>query len=190
MTNINGIELTAAIDVVLLGLRTTIGVMILLHGYNHLFGPGGVDGTAGWFAGLGFRPARVHALMSGLVELAAGAALVLGLLTALATAALVGTMLVAGWAAHRKNGFFIFRDGYEYVLVVAVTAVAIATLGPGTWSLDSALGVVDYSGAGNGGLLAGWGALIAAGGGVAGGILLLALGWRPGSVATTKEDES
>jgi putative oxidoreductase len=171
-------------DIVLLGLRLTLGAMIFLHGYNHLWGSGGVAGTARWFASLGFRPAKVHALMSGTVELAVGLGYAAGLLTAVASAALVGTMLVAGWAAHRPNGFFIFRDGYEYVLVVAVAAIVLATFGPGTWSLDSAFGIVDYApgrGGGNG-LLGADGALVAAVGGVLGGTFLLVTGWRPGSL--------
>jgi putative oxidoreductase len=79
---VSAIELTTSVDVVLMAFRATLGVMILMHGYNHLFGPGGVAGTARWFGGLGFRPAKVHALMSGLVELAVGFGLVFGLLTA------------------------------------------------------------------------------------------------------------
>src|SRR4051794_39131195 len=109
-------------DAAVFAVRVVLGVMIGLHGRNHLFGKGGVDGTANWFASLGFKPARVHALMSGYVELAAGAGLVAGFLCGFAAGALIGTMAVAGWAAHRPNGFFIFRDGYEYVLVVAVAA--------------------------------------------------------------------
>lgn len=181
---INGIEVTGGVDVVLLVFRVTLGVMIFLHGYNHLRGPGGVDGTARWFGNLGFRPAKVHALMSGFVELAVGVGLLLGLLTAVACAALIGIMAVAGWTAHRPNGFFIFRDGYEYVLVVAVTALALATFGPGPISLDNAVGLVDYGDAANAGLLGAPGAIIAAGGGVAGAVLLLGLGWRPARAAS------
>lgn len=176
----NGIEIGTGADVVLLGFRCTLGVMIFLHGYNHLWGSGGVEGTARWFGSLGFRPAKVHALMSGTVELGVGVALVLGLLTPLACAALIGTMVVAGWTAHRPNGFFIFRDGYEYVLVVAVAAVALATIGPGTFSVDALVGLADYSpGLDGNGLLGGDGALVAALGGLLGGVSLLVLGWRP-----------
>ncbi len=174
----NGLLVTNGVDAVLLVFRVTLGVMIFMHGKNHLWGPGGVEGTARWFAGLGFRPAKVHALMSGYTELAVGLGLVVGLLTPLACAALIGIMVVAGWTAHRPNGFFIFKDGYEYVLVVAVAAVVLATVGPGTWSLDALVGVVDYENP-NGGLLGGDGALVAALGGLAGAALLLGLGWRP-----------
>jgi putative oxidoreductase len=175
---VNHIELTASVDVALLAFRVTLGVMILLHGYNHLFGPGGVAGTGRWFASLGFRPARMHALMSGLVELAVGSGLVLGLVTALACAGLIGTMAVAGWTAHRPNGFFIFRDGYEYVLVVAVAALMLATVGPGTLSLDKVVGLVDYD-SHRMGLRGVAGAVVAGGGGLLGAALLLGVGWRP-----------
>ena len=45
-------------------------------------------------------------------------------------------MLVAAWTVHRHNGFFIVKEGWEYNLVLAVSAVAVATLGPGRFSLD------------------------------------------------------
>lgn len=168
-----------AFDLALLLVRAVLGCTIFLHGYNHLFGPGGVEGTARWFASLGFRPAKVHALMSGYVELAAGVGLVLGLLNALACAALIGTMCVAGWAAHRPKGFFVFRDGYEYVLVIGVAALALALLGPGSISLDSAVGVVDYEDPSGAGLVGSTGGLLAAMLGVGGAAVLLATSWRP-----------
>ena len=174
-----GIELTGGVEAVVVILRLALGVMIVLHGWNHLWGPGGVSGTAQWFASIGFRPARVHALMSGVVELAVGVGLIVGFLVPIACAGLIGTMLVAGWAAHRPNGFFIFRDGYEYVLIVAVAALTLATFGPGQISLDSVFGIVDYDDPSSPGLLGWVGAVIAGGGGVIGGALLLAVGWRP-----------
>lgn len=187
----NGIEVTTPVDIVLLVFRVTLGVMIVMHGKNHLWGAGGVEGTARWFHSIGFRPAKVHALMSGYMELAIGAGLIVGLLTPFACAGLIGTMIVAGWAAHRPNGFFIFKDGYEYVLVVAVAAVALATVGAGTLSLDQAVGLIDYSPEapdfGNG-LLGGDGALVAAGGGLLGGVLLLVTGWRDPAVRAAQEE--
>ncbi|HRI94018.1 MAG TPA: DoxX family protein [Nocardioides sp.] len=174
----NGIEVSTP-DIVLLLFRTTLGVMIIAHGYNHLFGVGGVDGTARWFESLGFRPARVHALMSGILELAVGVGLILGLLTALACAGLIGTMAVAGWVAHRPNGFFIFRDGYEYVLVVAVAALTLAALGPGTVSADAVLGVVDYGSWQSSGLIGLVAVIVAGFGGLIGAVVLLGTGWRP-----------
>jgi putative oxidoreductase len=175
------------LDLALFLVRVTLGAVMIMHGKNHLWGKGGVDGTARWFASLGFRPAKVHALMSGYGELAAGAGLIVGLLTPLAGAAVIATMCVAGWAAHRPNGFFIFRDGYEYVLVMGVATLAVAILGPGGYSLDNAFGIVDYDDPSSAGLLGTTGGLIALVGGVGGAATLLATSWRPSSVKKTED---
>lgn len=158
-------------DLVLLLLRVTVGAIMVAHGLNHWRGPGGVEGTARWFGSIGLAPPKVHAWMSVVVEIAAGLALVVGLLTPLGAAATIGTMTVAGIAAHRRNGLFVFKDGYEYVLLVAVVCLAIATLGPGEVSLDHALGIDDD--------LDGWLGLGLAGTGVLGAGALLAACWRP-----------
>ena len=63
---------------------------------------------------IGIRPGRVHALFATVTEIVAGLLLVLGLLTPLAAAAVVGTMAVALVANHARNGFFIFRPGEGY----------------------------------------------------------------------------
>jgi len=163
-----------AVDLALMVLRIGVGAMIIAHGWNHLFGGGGLSGTAGWFDSLGLRPGRLHALVASITEVAAGVLIVLGLVTPLAAGALLGVMLVAWITAHRANGFFIFHpgQGWEYVMVVSVLAVALGTIGPGTWSLDH---VLDIG-------FGGWwslGLTVAIGvGGTAG---LLGVFWRPTS---------
>jgi putative oxidoreductase len=153
-------------------LRVAVGGTMIAHGWNHAFGGGKLPGTARWFDSIGIRPGRVHALLATVTELGAGALLVLGLLTPLAAAGVIGTMVVAFVANHRTNGFFIFRpgEGYEYVLMITLVACAIGALGAGNWSADHAIG---FS-------LAGWGGLavaaLAGGGGAA---LLLATSWHP-----------
>jgi putative oxidoreductase len=121
----------------------------------------------------------VHALASVAVELAAGAALLAGLLTSLAAAGVVGTMVVAGLAAHRGNGFFVFKDGYEYVLVITAVCVCLGALGPGRVSLDHALGIVVDGPAG---------AAVAGLAGALGGLALLAACWRPNRAESAKAD--
>jgi putative oxidoreductase len=85
--------------------------------------------------------------------------LIVGLATPLACAAVISVMLIAGLLAHRKNGFFVFRDGYEYVLLLSVAALALATLGPGRVSVDDAAGI----------MITGW-----TGGGIALGVAVVA----------------
>lgn len=165
-----------SVDLAALLLRLVLGGTLLAHGGNHAFGGGRLPGTAGWFASLGMRPARLHALLATATEIGAGVLLLLGLLTPLAAAAAIGTMLVALVTAHRRNGFFIFRpgQGYEYVLMIIVAA-ALGALGGGGWSVDALLDL-------DGDLAGGRGLAIAAGIGLGSGALLLAACWRPGSV--------
>jgi putative oxidoreductase len=134
-----------AIDLALLAVRVTVGAVMIAHGYNHIWGPGTITGTARWFESIGMRPPLVQAWMASITELGAGAMLVAGLLTPLAAAGVIGVMAVAWIVAHRTNGFFIFKpgQGWEYVMVLLVVAATIATLGPGTWSLDDVLGLTD-----------------------------------------------
>ncbi|MFJ9376369.1 DoxX family membrane protein [Streptomyces sp. NPDC101455] len=155
---------------VLLLVRVAVGLIMIVHGLNHWRGGGRIEGTARWFTGLGLRQGVLQAWTSVLTEVGAGVLLVLGLLTPLACAAVISVMLVAGLLAHRPNGFFVFKDGYEYVLTLAVVALALAVLGPGRWSVDHAAGI-DLTGW-TGGVIA-LGAAVAATGG------LLGTFWRP-----------
>jgi putative oxidoreductase len=114
---------------------------MIAHGVNHWIGGGKITGTARWFAGLGLKQPVLQAWMSVVTEIGAGVLLVLGLLTSLAAAAVISVMLIAGLLAHRKNGFFVFKDGYEYVLVIAAACAALGALGPGRLSVDSAASI-------------------------------------------------
>lgn len=130
-------------DFALTLLRVWAGIVILAHGINH---GRTLEGTANWFAKKGFRSAPLNARISAGNEIALGLGLIVGLLTTVAAAGLAATMFVAFWAIHRFVGFFNFHrpdEGYEYVTTLAVVSVAIAILGPGSLSLDSALGIAD-----------------------------------------------
>ncbi|MEV7886798.1 DoxX family protein [Streptomyces sp. NPDC002817] len=157
-------------DFALLLIRLVLGVVMIAHGLNHWRGGGRIEGTARWFTGLGLRNGTLQAWMSVVTEIGAGALLVLGLFTPLACAAVVSVMLVAGLLAHRRNGFFVFKEGYEYVLTLAVVALALAVLGPGGLSVDEASGI-DVTGWAGGVLALGVAVVATAG--------LLAVFWRP-----------
>jgi putative oxidoreductase len=136
--------------VALLLVRVVVGVTMMMHGYNHWRGGGKIAGTARWFSGLGLKYGVLQAWMSVVTELGAGFLLIIGLLTPLAGAAIISVMLVAGLLAHRKNGFFVFKDGYEYVLLIAAACLLLGALGPGHFSVDYAAGiqVTGWAGAG------------------------------------------
>ena len=133
-------------NVGLLLLRLVVGLTLAAHGSQKLFGwfgGPGLDATGQFFAMLGFPPGRRHALMAGLAETGGGLLLAVGLFTPFAAAAIIGVMLVAIVSVHIKKGFFAQNGGYEYNLVLAVAALALAFAGPGSLSVDALLGNSD-----------------------------------------------
>lgn len=157
-------------DIAALLLRIALGVTLIAHGRNHGWGDGGLQGTTSWFESIGLRPARIHAAMSAYLEVAAGSALLLGLFVPFAAAAGVGIMTVAFVTVHRPNGFFIFKEGYEYVAVLAFALVSLSVLGAGKLSLDRAFNT-EWDG--------GWVGLAVAAAGICGAGVMLATSWRP-----------
>ena len=129
---------SVARDAALLAARLTVGVLMFGHGTQKLFGWFGGHGfkaTAGAFAHMGFSPGDVFAALAGTTEVVGGALLALGLLTPLAAAAVIGVLTdaiaIVGW----HHGLF-GQGGYEYPLLLAVVAAALAFGGPGRFSLD------------------------------------------------------
>ena len=159
-------------DVGLLILRLVLGVTLALHGFNKFFGGGRIPGTARWFESIGMKPGKFHATVAATTEVSAGLGLAAGLLTPIPAAGFVSLMLVAAWTVHRPNGFFIVKEGWEYNLVLAVSAVAVATLGAGRLSLDWLIFGKNW--------MDGWpGLLISVGLGFAGAIGQLLIFYRP-----------
>ncbi len=167
-----------AYDVGLLILRVCLGLTMAAHGFNKFFAGGRIPGTAAWFESIGMKPGTLHARIAAITEISAGLGLAVGLLTPIPAAGFVALMLVAAWTVHRANGFFIVKSGWEYNLVLALAAMAVATLGAGRLSLDWLIFGQNW--------FDGWaGLLISAGLGLAGGIGQLLVFYRPRAAATT-----
>ncbi len=157
-------------DLGLLVLRTVVGLLFAGHGAQKLFGAfggSGVEGTAGFFEGLGLRPSRAQAVGSGLAELGGGLLFAVGLLTPLAAALIAAVMTAAVVSVHARNGIWSKDGGFEYNLVLVAAAFAVTAVGPGSWSLDA---VLDLDASGVGWALAGLGA------GLLGGLGAVAVG--------------
>ena len=132
-------------DTALLLLRVVVGLLLIGHGTQKLFawfGGYGLAGTGGFFDSLGFRPGRPMAAVAGLSEAGGGALLALGLLTPVAGAVVVGTLLVAA-STHLDKGVWAANGGYELPLLFAVVGATLALTGPGAVSLDAAVGLDD-----------------------------------------------
>ncbi len=128
----------------LLVLRLVVGLLFAGHGAQKLFGwfgGHGLKGTAGFFEAIGLKPGRVHAAAAGAMEFGGGLLLALGLVTPVASLALIAVMTAAVITVHYPKGVWATNGGYEYNLVLASVVFAVAGVGPGAWSLDHALGL-------------------------------------------------
>ena len=129
----------------LLILRVVVGLTLVAHGSQKLFGwfgGHGIAGTGAFLESLGFRPGKLQALLSGAAEAGGGLLLAAGLFTPLAAAAIVAVMFVAIVSVGLPKGFFVQNGGFEYPMILAAAAVAVAFTGPGSLSVDGALGIL------------------------------------------------
>jgi putative oxidoreductase len=136
----------------LLIIRLVVGGLLFAHGTQKLFGwygGYGLEGAAGFFDSLGFRPGRRMAMVAGLSEAVGGALLVLGLLTPLGAAMILGTMIAAA-SVHAPQGLWSTNGGYELPLINAIVAAGLAFTGAGSASIDHLAGIPWTSGAGPG----------------------------------------
>ena len=122
-------------------LRVTVGSIFVEHGTQKLFGwfgGHGPDGTGQFFESVGLRPGRRNAIAAGAAEAGGGALLALGLATPAAASALTSVMMTALRTVVWRDGIKMGTGGFE--LVLGVSALALADLGPGDWSLDGLRG--------------------------------------------------
>ena len=105
--------------------RLLVGLTVASHGIQKLtrrFGGHGIAGTGEFFEQMGFRPGRRFGVLAGLAELGGGLLLAAGLVTPLGVACIVGVMMAAIVYVHLRHGFFAQSGGFEYPLVLAVSA--------------------------------------------------------------------
>ncbi len=124
-------------------IRVIIGLMLMPHGAQKLFGwfgGGGIAGTGGFFSNLGIEPGQFWAVVVGCVELFGGALLALGLFTRLIAAAVIVEMLVAIIAFHLSKGYFAATSGIEFPLMWGLIAIAFVLRGGGKYSIDARIG--------------------------------------------------
>lgn len=131
-------------DAAMLILRLSLGVVMLAHGTQKMFG---------WFGGNGFTATLQYfeknlsiPMWLGVVvivtEFFGALALIAGLCTRLAALGIAVLLTVAAFMAHVKNGFFMDwqnsgkGEGYEFHILAVAMAVALLVRGAGLFSLD------------------------------------------------------
>ena len=118
-------------------LRVITGVIFMAHGGQKLF-VYGLDGVAAAFSQIGVPFAQVVGPFIGVLELVGGFALIIGLLTRIASLGLAATMVGAISLVHLAGGFFM-PTGIEFTLSLLGSTVFLALAGAGAYSVDAAL---------------------------------------------------
>ena len=125
-------------------LRLFLGFAFMMHGSQKLlgaFGGGGVSDVAGMLGRLGIEPSHLWAWVVSITEFVGGVCLFFGFLTRFWAAGLVIDMAVAVVKVNLVNGFFAVKNGVELPLTFGVIALVIVLTGPGSLSMDRAIGI-------------------------------------------------
>ncbi len=122
-----------------LALRIPIGIILIAHGAQKLFGwfgGYGLEGVGGWMESIGLSPGIVMAFLAGSAEFFGGLFIVLGLLTRPSAFVAGITMIVAIVVVHLEKGLFVANGGYEFGLALLAATVSLMISGAGAVSLD------------------------------------------------------
>ena len=76
-----------------------------------------------------------------ITEFVGGICILFGFLTRFWAAGLVIDMTVAVVKVHLVNGFFWTKGGFEFVLTLGIIALVLLMTGPGSLSMDRAIGI-------------------------------------------------
>lgn len=115
-------------------LRAVVGIVMMAHGWMKLTD---IAGTTNNFAAMGIPMPEISAHLAVAGELLGGAGLFVGLLTPIAAAGVLSTMLVAITVVHWDGGLLMKNNGFEYPLTLAALAVYFMMRGAGPLSLDA-----------------------------------------------------
>lgn len=165
-------------DLGLLLLRVGLGVILVAHGLQNVFGlfnGPGINGYRDLLKTAGYQHPQVLAYVGSLTELIAGILLVIGLLTPLAAAGALGVSINVWLTADLASPgfhFFVADKGQEYEMLLVLLAAVVALVGPGRYSMDGRRGWATRP------LVSSWLALVV---GIAAGLLVWFLlnGTRP-----------
>lgn len=120
-------------DLGILMLRFALGVIMAVHGYPKLF----VDSKSyiNFLKSLNIPLPNYLAYISGIAEFFGGISVIIGFLTQIAVFFITINMAVALWVnAFKFKKAFV--GGYEFDLILLLTALALLFIGPGLYSID------------------------------------------------------
>lgn len=124
--------------------RLTVGLIILPHGMQKLFGMFGgfgFSGTMGFLTGTMALP-WIIAFIVIMIESIGAASLIVGFFARGWSVLMIALMIGAVWTSHIQNGFFMnwfgsqAGEGYEWHLLVIGLSLIVLIAGAGKASID------------------------------------------------------
>jgi putative oxidoreductase len=122
-------------------LRAGLGIILLAHGCQKLFGMFGgmgLNANAALFHRLGYQPGMFWGTLVGCTEVISGTLLVIGLFTRPAAFSIVIFMIFSIHFTSAK-GFFWSNGGMEYSILILLVALVFMIRGGGEYSLDKSM---------------------------------------------------
>jgi len=132
----------------LLLLRVPLGVILMAHGSQKLFGLFGGQGVSATLKTfeekMGIPP--IFTILAMIAEFGGGLGVLVGCLTRLSALGIASVMVVAIYKVHLVNGFFMNwycqpgrGHGIEYNIALLGMALSLVFTGGGKWSVDRML---------------------------------------------------
>ena len=118
--------------------RAALGASMVYHGLGKLRGDAPRQAGKN-FEQMGLRPGKHLAVATGIAEVFAGGAAILGLWTRPAALAVLVTQAVAVGKVHARNGFDVTKGGYEFNIALMCIAAMLLVSGPGLFSTHEGL---------------------------------------------------
>ena len=116
-------------DTVFFGLRLTMGVIFILHGYSKF----GNEGFVGWISSMGI-PGELATIIA-LAEVIPGILLIIGVFNRISASII--SIIMVGAIFHVKGAESLTGDkGIEFDLILLAAALIIIVAGPGRISLS------------------------------------------------------
>jgi len=126
-------------------LRLTLGIVMLPHGLQKVFGMYGGQGFSATMAGMSHQFPAFLVFLAIMAEFLGSLGVLSGFLTRIAAFGILCNMLVAVFKVHINNGFFMnwmgnqAGEGFEYHLLVIGICLALMVYGGGKFSVDQAI---------------------------------------------------
>lgn len=121
-----------------LAIRAMVGVVMVFHGAQKLFGlfdGPGIEGAQRALASMGIPLPGLSVYLAGGAEFFGGLGLIAGLMTRFWALSIAFAMFVAALVVHGE-AFDARKDGMEFPLTLAVVSVGIVFTGAGPLSID------------------------------------------------------